>query len=328
MGTFRRGVEVGHRNVTGIGDSLNTLYTNTDGSDMVEVSYSIPVNSSNGRIELFYRHRDNKVVESPFERLDIDSNSNTYKLSFSQPIMQTPWQTLTLGLSAIKRDSQTSILGENYPLSEGADENGETKLSILQLFQDYELRGKNQVLAFNSQLNVGLGILDATKNSNEPDGRFFYWRGQGQWVRELGKNTLLVMGADLQLSPSDLVPQERFGLGGYRSVRAYRQDTRLTDNGALGTVELRLPVPWISGKNRLFQVVPFIDGGVAWNSDGKEEEGSKALAAAGVGLQVNLWEKINMRLDYGIPLVDVDSLDKTAQEEGFYFSFSTTPFSF
>ena len=79
MGTFRRGVEVGHRNVTGIGDSLNTLYTNTDGSDMVEVSYSIPVNSSNGRIELFYRHRDNKVVESPFERLDIESNSNTYK---------------------------------------------------------------------------------------------------------------------------------------------------------------------------------------------------------------------------------------------------------
>ncbi|MDT9339828.1 filamentous hemagglutinin, partial [Trichodesmium erythraeum 21-75] len=42
VGTFRRGVEVGHRNVTGIGDSLSALYTNTDGSDMVEVSYSIP----------------------------------------------------------------------------------------------------------------------------------------------------------------------------------------------------------------------------------------------------------------------------------------------
>ncbi|MDE5078673.1 MAG: ShlB/FhaC/HecB family hemolysin secretion/activation protein, partial [Trichodesmium sp. St2_bin6] len=68
--------------------------------------------------------------------------------------------------------------------------------------------------------------------------------------------------------------------------------------------------------------------GVAWNSDDEEVEGSKALAAVGLGLQVNLWEKINMRLDYGIPLVDVDSLDKTAQEEGFYFSFSTTPFSF
>ena len=35
-----------------------------------------------------------------------------------------------------------------------------------------------------------------------------------------------------------------------------------------------------------------------------------------------------MPLDNGIPLVDVGSPDKTAQEEGFYFSFSTTPFSF
>ncbi|MDE5120137.1 MAG: hypothetical protein O4965_08400 [Trichodesmium sp. St19_bin1] len=45
MGTFRRGLEVSFRNVTGIGDSLSALYTNTDGSDMVEVSYSIPLNS-------------------------------------------------------------------------------------------------------------------------------------------------------------------------------------------------------------------------------------------------------------------------------------------
>ncbi len=328
VGTFRRGVEVGYGNITGFGDSLNTLYTNTDGSDTIEVSYSIPVNSSNGRIELFYRHRDNEVIESPFERLDIESNSNTYELAFRQPIVQTPRQELSLGLSATRRDSQTSILGTNFPLSEGADDNGETKLSILQFFQDYQLRGNNQVLAFNSQFNVGLGILDATVNSNEPDSRFFYWRGQGQWVRELAENTLLVVGADVQLSPSDLVPLERFGLGGYRSVRAYRQDTRLTDNGALGTVELRLPVPWISGENRLFQVVPFIDGGVAWNSDDEEVEGTNGLAAVGVGLQVSLWDKVNMRLDYGIPLVDVDSRDKTAQEEGFYFSVSATPFSF
>uniref|UniRef100_UPI0035C94011 ShlB/FhaC/HecB family hemolysin secretion/activation protein n=1 Tax=Okeania sp. SIO2F4 TaxID=2607790 RepID=UPI0035C94011 len=328
VGTFRRGVEVGYGNITGMGDSFNTLYTNTDGSDTVEVSYSIPVNSSNGRIELFYRHRDNEVIESPFERLDIESNSNTYELSFRQPIVQTPWQNLSLGLSATRRDSQTSILGTNFPLSEGADENGETKLSILQFFQDYQLRGDNQVLAFNSQFNVGLGILDATVNSNEPDSRFFYWRGQGQWVRKLAENTLLVVGADVQLSPSDLVPLERFGLGGYRSVRAYRQDTRLTDNGVLGTLELRLPVPWISGEKRLFQVVPFIDGGVAWNSDGEEVEGSNGLAAVGVGLQVSLWERVNMRLDYGIPLVDVDSKDETAQEEGFYFSVSASPFDF
>lgn len=328
VGTFRRGIEVGHGNLTGMGDSFNTLYTNTDGSDTVELSYAIPVNSRNGRIEMFYRYQDNEVIESPFEILDIQSNSHTYELSFRQPIIQTPRQEFSVGLGATRRDSQTSILGENFPLSEGANDDGETKLSILQFFQDYQLRGDNQVLALNSKFNIGLGILDATVNNDEPDSRFFYWRGQGQWVRELATDTLLVVGADVQLSPSDLVPLERFGLGGYRSVRGYGQDTRLTDNGALGTVELRLPVPWVSGKNRLFQVVPFIDGGVAWNSDGEEVSGTNALAAVGVGLQVKLWDRINLRLDYGIPLIDVDSRDRTAQEDGFYFSVSSSPFSF
>ncbi|NEP38228.1 MAG: BamA/TamA family outer membrane protein [Okeania sp. SIO2H7] len=326
VGTFRRGIEVGHGNLTGMGDSFNTLYTNTDGSDLVELSYAIPVNSRNGRIEMFYRYQDNEVIESPFERLDIQSNSHTYELTFRQPIIQTPRQEFSVGVGATRRDSQTSVLGENFPLSAGANDDGETKLSILQFFQDYQLRGDNQVLALNSQFNIGLGILDATVNSDEPDSRFFYWRGQGQWVRELATDTLLVVGGDVQLSPSELVPLERFGLGGYRSVRGYRQDTRLTDNGVLGTVELRLPVPWVSGKNRLFQVVPFIDGGVAWNSDGEEVSGTNALAAVGVGLQVKLWDRINMRLDYGIPLVDVDSRDRTAQEDGFYFSVSSSPY--
>ncbi|MDY7005450.1 MAG: filamentous hemagglutinin N-terminal domain-containing protein [Cyanobacteriota bacterium] len=47
-----------------------------------------------------------------------------------------------------------------------------------------------------------------------------------------------------------------------------------------------------------------------------------------VRLQVKLWDKINMRLDYGIPLIDVDSRDRTAQEDGFYFSVSSSAFSF
>ena len=64
----------------------------------------------------------------------------------------------------------------------------------------------------NRIIHVGLGILDATVNSNEPDSQFLYWRGQRQWVRELAKNTLLVLGADIQLSPSNLVSLERYGL--------------------------------------------------------------------------------------------------------------------
>jgi len=326
VGSFRRGVGLGYGNLTGMGDRFNLAYANTDGSNTVDAFYSIPVNSRDGRIELSYRRQDNRVVEWPFERLDIESDSNTYEIAFRQPIVRTPRQEFSLGLAATRRDSQTSILGTNYPLSEGANDDGETNLSILRFFQEYQRRGDNQVFAAYSEFNLGLGIFGATVNSNEPDSRFFYWRGQGQWVRRLAEDTLFVVGADVQLSASNLVPKERFSLGGYRSVRGYRQDTRLSDSGAFGTVEVRLPIPGISGEDTLFQIVPFVDAGIGWNSDGEEVPGPNGLASVGLGLQASLWDTINLRLDYGIPLVDVNSRDRTWQEGGFYFSVFSAPF--
>jgi hypothetical protein len=49
----------------------------------------------------------------------------------------------------------------------------------------------------------------------------------------LAPETLFLLRADVQLSPDELVPLEQFGLGGIESVRGYRQDALLTDNGAL-----------------------------------------------------------------------------------------------
>ena len=79
-----------------------------------------------------------------------------------------------------------------------------------------------------SQFNVGLDILDSSTNENPiPDSRFFAWRGQGQYVRRIGQNSLVVLRSDLQLATSSLVPLEQFSVGGIQSVRGYRQDALL-----------------------------------------------------------------------------------------------------
>jgi hemolysin activation/secretion protein len=46
------------------------------------------------------------------------------------------------------------------------------------------------------------------------------------------------------------------------------------------------------------------------------------LASAGIGLRFQLGDRLSARLDWGIPLVDVDitSEEKSLQEEGLYFS--------
>ncbi|BAZ06820.1 ShlB/FhaC/HecB family hemolysin secretion/activation protein [Calothrix sp. NIES-3974] len=325
VGTFRRRVQISEGNLLGWGDGLSVGYTNTDGSNAFDASYSLPINPRNGTINFSYSVTANNVIEAPFNDLDIVSNSRTYELTYRQPLYQRPSGEFTIGFTASRRESETSLLDTPFPLSPGADDQGRVRVSALRFFQEWSQRDTTQVFAARSQFSIGVGAFDATINDNAPDSRFYLWRGQAQWVRLLAPDTLLLIRGDAQIADRPLLSSEQFGLGGLGSVRGYRQDFLLTDNGAIFTTEVRLPV-WKQRQN-LLHIIPFIDIGTAWNKSGNEARlDNNTLASIGLGLQLNLGERFNARLDYGIPLISVDSRKNSWQENGIYFTISTTPF--
>jgi hemolysin activation/secretion protein len=329
VGSFRRGVSINEGNLLGFGDRFGAKYTNTDGSNSYDLSYSVPVNPRNGTVTVSGGWTNTDVVEPPFDRIDITGDSFYLDLSLRQPVIQTPTQELALGLAFSRQQSQTQIQGENFPLSPGANDDGETRISALRFVQEYTQRNPQQVFALRSQFSLGVGLFDATVNRNPPDSRFFSWRGQGQYVRLLAPQTLLVLRSDVQLATRTLVPLEQFGVGGLQSVRGYRQDQLLTDNGFLASAEVRLPVLRLREVEGLLQVVPFVDFGVGWNNSRNPDEDPNVntLASVGLGLQWQMGDQFSARLDYGIPLIDVRANDeRTLQEQGFYFSVNYSPF--
>ncbi|HBE30996.1 MAG TPA: hypothetical protein DD990_06500, partial [Cyanobacteria bacterium UBA11368] len=245
---------------------------------------------------------------------------------FRQPIIQSPTQELALGLSAVRRESETSLLNTPFPLSPGASDDGRTRISALRFFQEWTQRGSRQVFAARSQFSVGLGLFDATTNNDPPDSRFLAWRGQAQYLQLLGSETrepnsspLLLLRADVQLADRSLLALEQFGLGGFESVRGYRQDALLTDNGALASAEVRFPIYRLRSVEGVLQVIPFVDLGRAWNSSGKQNPDPSTLASVGLGVQWQQSDRLRARVDYGIPLINVESGDRTLQERGLYF---------
>lgn len=330
VGSFRRGVRISEGNLLGFGDAIDFKYTNTDGSDAFDLSYAIPLNPRNGTLTLAGGITDTKVVEEPFDRIDITGDSFYVDIGYRQPILQTPTKELALGFNLSRQESKTKLLGESFPLSIGANEDGETRISALRFFQEYTQRNQQQVFALRSQFNIGLDLFNATVNDDPPDGRFFSWRGQGQYVRLLAEDTLLVLRSDVQFATSSLVPLEQFGLGGLQSVRGYRQDSLLTDNGFLTSAEVRFPVWRVKKIEGLLQVVPFVDFGVAWNSSNRNSPAPdpNTLIGVGMGLQWQMGDNFTARIDYGIPLTDVSSGrdGRTLQEDGFYFSVNYSPF--
>jgi hemolysin activation/secretion protein len=326
VGSLRRGVRIKEGNLFGFGDGLNLEYINTDGSNTFDLRYNIPINPRNGTITIRGGLTSTKVVEPPFDRIDIIGNSNYFELGFRQPLILSPNREFAVGLSALRQESKSQLLGRGFPLSAGANEQGETRIFALQFFQEYQQRNFQEALALRSQFNLGLDIFNATVNNEAPDSRFFSWRGQGQYVRLLAPQTLLVIRSDLQFSTRALVPLEQFGLGGLGSVRGYRQDILLTDNGFLASAEVQLPVLRLKNVGGVLQVVPFIDFGVGWNSSGNPDPNPNTLLGLGLGLQWQMGDRLNVRLDYGIPLTDIQDRGRTLQEDGIYFSIVANPF--
>ncbi|MBD2563812.1 MULTISPECIES: ShlB/FhaC/HecB family hemolysin secretion/activation protein [Nostoc] len=326
VGSIRRGLRLSEGNLLGFGDKLRATYSNTDGSNSYDISYTVPINPQNGTVQLTYGASNTQVVEPPFDRLDILGNSESFELTLRQPLLQTPRQEFAIGLTFSQQQSKTSLLGLDFPISPGADDNGRTRISALRFFQEWTSRNSTEVFALRSQFNLGIGAFNATINDEPPDSRFFYWRGQGQYVRLLAPETLLVLRSDLQLTTRQLVPLEQFAIGGLGSVRGYRQDLLLTDNGAFLSAEVQLPILRVPEVQGILHLTPFVDFGIGWNSSANSELNSNTLLSTGLGLQWQMSDWLNMRLDWGLPLIDVDGSNNSLQENGLSFSVNVKSF--
>ncbi|WP_019507422.1 ShlB/FhaC/HecB family hemolysin secretion/activation protein [Pleurocapsa sp. PCC 7319] len=328
IGTFERGIELREANLFGIGDGIRFAYYNTDGSNQYEGGYILPLNSRDGSLSFDFRIAKNQIVEPPFDDADIDINSRNYDLTWRQPILQkaTPevTQELALSLTASRRESDTSILDVPEALSPGANEDGEIRTSVLSLGQEWLQRNRKQVISARSQFNFGLNAFNATTSEEEPDSQFFAWRGQLSYLRLLSTpegnpaiGSTILLRSQLQLAADPLIPTEQFSLGGATTVRGYRQDVLLTDNGFSAAAELRLPIAHFDKINTSLQFSPFIDFGTGWNADGESTEFS-TLMGTGFGLLLVTEDRLSARIDWGIPLINHDLEDRTWQENGVY----------
>ncbi len=327
VGSLRRKVQVSEANLTGLGDTLSVGYSNTDGSNSYDLSYTLPINPYNGTIAFAFNNGNSNVLEKPFNILDIYANSTSYDFTFRQPIEQTPSQEIAMGFTASYRESLTSLLKIPFPLSAGADDNGVTKIAVLRAFQEFTQRSSQSVISLRSQFSLGLGgVLGSNVNTSFPDSRFVSWRGQSQYVNLLAPDTFLLLRGDLQFGDRALLPSEQIGFGGQDTLRGYRQDVLLGDNGLNLSAELRMPILRIPEWEGLLQIVPFVDAAAVWTSSGEATSSSNTLLGTGLGLRWRVGNTLDLRLDYGIPLISVPNSRNTAQENGLYFNLNFTGF--
>ena len=345
IGSERVQLTVGHRNLTGRGDILSLTTTMSEGSPFqLDASYILPLNARDTTLSLRYERNDSSVIEEPFEPLDIKSLSEIFSVTLRAPVYQTLQREFALSISGERLHSETTLAGFGFSFSEGPDD-GESTITALRFTAEWIDRTSNQVLALRSRFSFGLDALGATINPKIPDdpatdrnesaippGRFAAWLGQLQVGRRLDTRQIeLLFRVDLQLTTEPLLALEQIAIGGRFSVRGYRENQLVRDNGALVSLESRIPLIRNQRWAEYVQVVPFVDVGWGWQTRGGTPS-PHHLASVGLGLRwAARWEwslpmQSEFEIFWGYQLQDVVASGDNLQDHGLHVQLAVNLF--
>ena len=324
VGSERYGGGLFFRNLSGNGDTFAASYygTTTGGSNQYDLSYSIPLNPMNGTLSLRYSPSNYRITQAPFDVLNIRGNNNLFDLNFRQPLVRTSVEEFALSVGYSYQRGQTFAFNDlATPFGIGPEPDGTSRTSIFKFGQDYTLRDLFGAWSLRSQFSLGTGLFGST-NVTTPSGSFLSWLGQIQRVQSLGTDSLLIGALDLQLSADPLLSSQQFTIGGGQSIRGFRQNARSGDNGIRFSLENRFVALRNEQNAALLQVIPFLDAGAIWNHPNNPNilPSQNFLAGGGLGLLFTPLDRLNLRLDYAIPFVNLSDRGTNLQESAFYFS--------
>jgi hemolysin activation/secretion protein len=132
-------------------------------------------------------------VSAPFRQLDIESESQIFKIAIRHPLYRTLTDEVAISLIGEHLQNQNFIRGTGFSFTPGTTSNGTSKISALRFAQEWIHREPVQVLAFRSRFSVGLDLLDATNNrvgKDDPDAHFFPGWARHNGFGELTRSAL------------------------------------------------------------------------------------------------------------------------------------------
>ena len=327
LGEVRALLQGEMRNLAGRGDLLAAEIGYSEGIEGdFKARYSIPLNPRDLTLGFYFEDAKADVVEKPFRDLDIETELRTYGVSLDLPIRRSANERVGLGLVLERTNTKTTSAGERFSFSPGV-EDGEAVVSVLRFVQDWTKRSLNQVIAARSTLSFGLDAFNSTIHDDLPDSKFVSWIPQFQWARRFGgRGHQLFFRFDAQISSDSLLPTEKFTVGGLDSVRGYRTNQLVRDEGYVASLQYQLPVFRNPIGPRNLQLAAFVDTGYARENTGEQPEPTH-LTGVGVGL---IWEpesRLRAEFYYAEGLDDVpEGGEYSLQDESLYLRLTARPF--
>ena len=307
-------------NPLGIGDSGLAVFGLSEGLRDILIQYQVPLSPWGTRLGLDFRFTDAAIVDDDLAGFDVDSRYWMGALDLGQTLWSGNGSSLVAGVRAEWRQSRSTVGGIPFAFTDAADADGEVRDSVLRIYQEWTTRTANQALALRSTWSIGLDILGATSGPKDT-AEFAAWLGQAQWRWRHAESGIEVgFRGSVQLALDPLLPFERYSVGGYYSVRGYRENLMVRDNGYALGLEFSLPLKVDPSGRSVFRAGPFADFGRSWSHDRGGEGGDANLASVGVNVMWSPVEWLRADFSYGAQLLSVAPVGNVGlQDHGISF---------
>lgn len=341
VGGEQASLMIRNRSVTGHGDELTLYGSYADGFGDGYASYAVPLNSFGTSVRIYGSTSDSDIVEAPFDEIDIQSETDTYGLVIDQKLHQSLTGNLSVFLGVDFKHNENTLLGEPFSFTYG-ERDGVTDLTVLYAGVEMAKRFERSVAALRTGVRRGIYRDGATQNrvafgqpSIGPDGQFTTFVLQGQFIRNLEwRDSSLVARLTYQHAWHALLAMEKLPMGGASTVRGYRENTLVRDNGVIASLEYRVPLfeEDVIGDEfsaRRLSLALFADYGSSWNTGWEYEPDTskQEIPSIGLGLLWNPSTSLSASVFWGHAFEDLGTGHGDLQDDGIHFSFSWTPWN-
>ena len=313
-------------NLSGAGDTLDVIYDGTQGLNAGDIMYAYPVAPNDAVIKVETNYTESNVVQDEFKDLDISSKAWSASLGVAYPFQLSRFGSYVAELKLDRRYSE-SLLSDS-PLSCGYSD-GKCNVTALRLSQTALWHNNTDVVSFRQVLSMGLHAWHAsiykgqdippgqTEDRYTADGRFTAWLLQFQWAKRYSPLKLQsIFRTDMQLAFDPLLSMEQFAVGGAYSVRGYRENQYVSDNGLVSSLEFRYPVYHTARQE--VQVMTFYDYGQSWNYNERMQQ--HVLSSVGLGLRYTFTDWVTAQMYWGEKIKDAQNDTSAWQDKGFHVS--------
>ena len=302
IGSRRINSDLTYNGLFGNPNRTTLRYVTTGDKELnyIALAHENLISDEGAKLNLQYQQVISKPEDRTAVSLNVETDSHTFELGFSYPLIRSRAQNLTLVSRFDLHSGRTNILDAR---------NSKDDLTIIRLGMNYDRQDAFQGINFvSAEYSKGIQAMGASSNDDpllsRLDGRVDFSKATVSLGRlqGLSQHWTVLIAADAQYAFTNLLASELYSYGGEQFGRGFDPSELVGDHGWASKFELHYE-RYLEEYKSSYTVYGFYDAGrVYQRSDNSDSQNDRVVTSTGIGLRLKVSNAVSAYAEVAKPI--------------------------